>query len=160
MNIIKVDAFESSLQGRHIRWILPFGSDEAYYPPGFLEQCLTESPPFQRKLLVMDIKSSEAWKFVDRWDAIFLPQSNTDWSLIITYLQHQPTPTLVILLNETIPPAFFTKCRGLRGQPTLIHFQSISNDFRPLSSHPGQGGHAPRGLLPAQGAAGRGLGGL
>ena len=130
MNIIKVDAFESSLHGRHVRWFL---NDTIYYPPGFLEQCLTETPPFQRKFLVMDTKTSEAWKFVDTWDAIFVPQSNTDWSLIITYLQYQPTPTLVVLLTEQIPPAFFQKCRNIKSQqiqPTLIHFQSLSANLK------------------------------
>jgi hypothetical protein len=128
MNIIKVDAFESSLHGRHVRWFLPTSKNEIYYPPGFLEQCLTETPPFQRKLLVMDTKTSEAWKLVDQWDAIFVPQSSNDWSLIITYLQYQPSPTVIILLNDIVPPAFFAKCRSIKTQPTLVHFQSLSQE--------------------------------
>lgn len=147
MNIIKVDAFESSLHGHHVRWLIPNINEDTYYPPGFLEQCLTEIPPFQRKILIMDTKACESWKLVDRWDAIFLPQSSNDWSLIITFLQYQPSPTLVILLNESVPAAFFTKCRSLKGHqgqqgsggspPTLIHFQQLTNSniFKPLPSN-------------------------
>lgn len=132
MNVVHVDAFESSLIGHHVRWFLS-ASDDIQYPPGFQEQVTTESPPFQRKFLILDPKSSEAWKVVDRWDAIFIPQASTDWSLILTYLQHQPQ-SYVILVPEVLPPAaFFTKAKQVLSKATLIHLQTFQQEsFKPL----------------------------
>jgi len=83
----------------------------------------TESPPFQRKILISSQQSSEAWKLVDTWDAVFVPQSPIEWSLILAYLQNTPKPSIVILTPEVQPPlAFYQKSTGT----TLVAFSLIS----------------------------------
>ncbi len=128
MAVVQVEAFETPLHGLQIRWYVghSFFPEAPQFPPGFREQISTESPPFQRRILISAQSSSEAWKLLDRWDAVFLPQSSTDWSLILTWLQHQPRTTLVIVCPEVqIPPAFVEKSRqGPR--PTVIHFQRLA----------------------------------
>lgn len=126
--IVQVEAFETPLHGLHIRWYCSphtFFPEAPQFPPGFREQITTESPPFQRKILISAPTSSEAWKLLERWDTIFVPQTPTDWSLILTWVQHQPRTSLVIACPEVqIPIAFIDKIRqGIR--PTLIHFQRL-----------------------------------
>jgi hypothetical protein len=126
-NVVQLEAFESSLKARRIRWFIsPLLS--AIYPPGFQEQLLTESPPFQRRILLTSTASSEAWKMTDKWDMILVPQTQLDWSLILTVLLNQPPPTLVIATPETrIPPQIFQRCAqmGSKG-PTFICLQGLS----------------------------------
>lgn len=108
-SVVQLEAFEAPLRGRRIRW---FRSPTAsvQYPPGFQEQCFAESPPFQRRVLLSAPQSSEAWKLLDRWDAIILPTAPVDWSLAITLIQNQAQPCLVLVTPEVrIPSAFFTK---------------------------------------------------
>jgi hypothetical protein len=132
MNVVHVDAFESSLIGHHVRWFLST-TDDIQYPPGFQEQVTTESPPFQRRFLILDLKSSEAWKVLDTWDAVFTPQASTDWSLVLTYLQHQPQ-CYVVFAPEVLPPAaFFAKAKQVLPKVTLIHLQTFQQEsFKPL----------------------------
>jgi hypothetical protein len=133
VNVIHVDAFESTLIGHHARWFLPITND-IQYPSGFQEQVTTESPPFQRRFLILDPKSSEAWKLVDKWDAVFVPQSSTDWSLALTYLQHQPQAYVILTPEVLPPPAFFVKARQVLPKISLIHFQTFQQEgFKPLS---------------------------
>ena len=118
---VQVEAFEASIKGRRLRWFL--APDYIAYPPGFQEQMFTESPPFQRKILVSSQQSSEAWKLVDTWDAVFVPQTPTEWSLILSYLQNTPKPAILILTPEVQPPlAFYQKSIGT----TLVAFALIS----------------------------------
>jgi hypothetical protein len=126
-NVVQLEAFEAPLHGRRIRWFLSPGAP-ALYPPGFQEQTLTESPPFQRRILITTQSSSEAWKMTDRWDAVFLPTTGTDWSLVLTFLLNQPPPSLVICTPEVkVPPAVFQKCvqAGLKA-PTIVCLQILS----------------------------------
>lgn len=118
---VQVEAFEASIKGRRLRWFL--APDYVAYPPGFQEQMFTESPPFQRKILITAHQSSEAWKLVDTWDAVFVPQSPVEWSLILAYLQNTTKPSILILTPEVQPPlAFFQKSSGT----TLVAFALIS----------------------------------
>ncbi len=125
-NVVQLEAFEAPLRSARIRWFLPPGHGTTY-PPGFQEQCFTESPPFQRRVLLTHPTSSEAWKMTDKWDAILLPTTPTDWSLVLTVLLNQPPPCLVICTPEVqIPQAVFQKCAAA-GQkaPTIIWFQTL-----------------------------------
>lgn len=118
---VQVEAFEASIKGRRLRWFLT--PDYVAYPPGFQEQMFTESPPFQRKILISSQQSSEAWKLVDTWDAVFVPQSPVEWSLILAYLQNTAKPAILILTPEVQPPlAFYQKSAGT----TLVTFMLIS----------------------------------
>jgi hypothetical protein len=113
-----LEAFESSIKNRRLRWFL---TDLIAYPPGFQEQVYNESPPFQRKVLISSHKSSEAWKLVDVWDAVFLPQAPLEWSLILAYLQNTPLSIVCISPEVQTPTAFYQKA-----QTTTVTFVSIS----------------------------------
>jgi hypothetical protein len=125
--VVQLEAFESSLKGCRIRWFLPPGSP-AVYPPGFQEQLFTESPPFQRRVLLTTNASLEAWKLLDSWDIIFCPTTPTDWSLVVTLLLNIPTPCLVICTPEVkAPQGFFAKVSQVpQKAPTIICFQTLS----------------------------------
>ena len=126
-NVVQLEAFEAPLRCARIRWFLPPGHGITY-PPGFQEQCFTESPPFQRRVLLTHHTSSEAWKVVDKWDAVLLPSTPTDWSLVLTILLNQPPPCLVICTPEVqVPQAVFQKCAAA-GQkaPTIVCFQNLT----------------------------------
>ena len=124
-----LEAFESSIKNRRLRWFLT--ESHISYPPGFQEQVYNESPPFQRKLLITSHKSSEAWKLVDVWDAVFLPQTPLEWSLILAYLQNTASPSIVCITPEVqAPTAFYQKA-----QTTTVTFASISTpNITPLIS--------------------------
>jgi hypothetical protein len=131
-NVVQLEAFESPLKARRICWFLP-QSGPAAYPPGFQEQLFTEAPPYQRKILLTSHQTSEAWKLVDRWDAILIPQTPTDWSITLTILLNSPQPTLVIATPEVrIPTAIFQKTvtLGLKA-PTIVCFQTLALPFQP-----------------------------
>jgi hypothetical protein len=113
-----LEAFESSIKNRRLRWFL---TDLIAYPPGFQEQVYNETPPFQRKVLISSHKSSEAWKLVDAWDAVFLPQTPLEWSLILAYLQNTPLSIVCISPEVQVPTAFYQKT-----QTTTVTFVSIS----------------------------------
>jgi hypothetical protein len=124
-NVVQLEAFESPLHRSRIRWFL-LPDHQISYPPGFQEQCFTESPPFQRRILLTSLSSSEAWKLVDKWEFILMPTTPTDWGVVLTVLLNQPPPSLIISTPELIiPPAVFQKCVGTKA-PTFICFQRLS----------------------------------
>jgi hypothetical protein len=107
---VQIEAFESSIKNRRIRWFLT--DSFISYPPGFYEQVYTESPLFQRKILITSHKSSEAWKLVDSWDSIFVPQTPVEWSIILAYLQNIASPSIVCISPEVqTPTAFYQKVK-------------------------------------------------
>ena len=119
---VQLEAFEASIKGRRLRWFL--APDCISYPPGFQEQMFTESPPFQRKILVTSHQSSEAWKLVDAWDAVFVPQTPIEWSLIIAYIQNTAKPSILCIIPEVQAPlAFYQKIVGVT---TLVVFSTLS----------------------------------
>jgi hypothetical protein len=131
-NVVQLEAFESSLKARRIRWFVPPAA-HTLYPPGFQEQIFTESPPFQRRILITSPASSEAWKMTERWDTILMPQTPTDWSLVLTMLMNQPPPSLVLTTPETrVPPQIFQKCAtmGLKA-PTIVCLQTLTLPLQP-----------------------------
>ena len=131
-NVVQLEAFESSLKARRIRWFVPPGAP-TLYPPGFQEQIFTESPPFQRRILITSPLSSEAWKMTERWDAVLVPQTPMDWSLVLTILLNQPPPSLIITTPETrVPPQIFQKCAmlGLKA-PTIVCLQTLALPLQP-----------------------------
>jgi hypothetical protein len=125
--VVQLEAFEAPLKGRRIRWFLT-PNHGCTYPPGFQEQCFTESPPFARRVLLTAPQSSEAWKMTDKWDAVLLPTTPTDWSLVLTVILNQPPPSLIICTPEVrIPVAVFQKAAqaGVKA-PTIVCFQDLS----------------------------------
>lgn len=113
MNVVQLEAFESSLKGKRICWFVNSSAKSLpQYPPGFSEQIFTESPPFQRNILVTGPKSSEAWKLVDKWDITYSVSSASDWSILLTIILYQPNSehVLVVFTPEAKPPpTFFQK---------------------------------------------------
>lgn len=131
-NVIQLEAFESSLKSRRLCWFLPQGAPTVL-PPGFQEQFYTETPQYQRKILITSHNASEAWKLVERWDTILLPQTQTDWSIVLAILTNSPSPSLVVSTPEIrIPAVLFQKIAtlGLKS-PTIVCFQTLSLPFQP-----------------------------
>jgi len=127
MSVLQLEAFEAPIKGKRLRWYL--GHDHPIaYPPGFQEQIFTESPPFQRKILITTHNSSEAWKLVDRYDALFIPQTPMEWSLILAFIQNINHPSLIILTPEVqVPTAFYQKINQLGPKlPTLVVFSLLT----------------------------------
>lgn len=126
-NVVQLEAFESSLKARRIRWFIS-PLHPTIYPPGFQEQLFTESPPFQKRILLTSTSSSEAWKMTDKWDMILVPQTQMDWSLVLTLCMNQPAPTLVFITPETrVPPQVFQRCAQMGAKaPTLICLQTLT----------------------------------
>jgi len=127
---VHLEAFESSIKNRRLRWFL---TETITYPPGLQEQVFNEGPPFLRRMLVSSQKSSEAWKLVDAWDAVFVPGSAIEWSLILAYIQNTAKPSVIFITPEVqVPVAFYQKCAGLA---TTITFSLIgSASVAPLVS--------------------------
>lgn len=133
-NVVQLEAFEAPIKGRRLCWYLT-PNHPALYPPGFQEQAFTESPPFQRRILITSRATSEAWKLTDKWDAILLPTTATDWSLALTVILNQPPPALVIVApGVQVPTAVFQKTAqaGVKA-PTFVVLQTLS---LPLQAHP------------------------
>lgn len=125
-NVVQLEAFEAPLRTHRIRWFL--SPTQGYtYPPGFQEQCFTESPPFTRRILLTSPQSNEAWKMTDKWDGILMPTTPTDWSLVLTFLLNQPPPCLVICTPEVkVPAAVFQKVAQAGPKAaTIICFQTL-----------------------------------
>ncbi len=126
-NVVQLEAFEAPLRNRRICWYVTPNAP-ALYPPGFQEQAFTESPPFQRRILITHRGASEAWKLTDNWDAILLPTTPTDWSVALTVLLNQPPPALVLVTPGcVIPPQVFQKAAQAGAKaPTFIVLQTLS----------------------------------
>jgi len=126
-NVIQLEAFEAPLRAKRICWYMVPGAP-TIYPPGFQEQTFTESPPFQRRILITSTQASESWKMTDKWDSILMPQGGTDWSLTLTVLLNQPFPTLVFITPGTVlPQALFQKCAQAGSKsPTIVHCQALT----------------------------------
>ncbi len=126
-HVVQLEAFESPLRNKRVRWFLVPGAPITY-PSGLQEQLFVESPPFQRRILLTSHASSEAWKLVDRWDCVLHPVTADDWRLTLTLCLHQPAPCLVIVTPECkVPSAFFqTIQRAGTKAPTIILFQTLS----------------------------------
>jgi len=124
---VQLEAFEASIKSRRMRWFLTPNSPIAY-PPGFQEQIYTEITSLQRKILLTSHQSSEAWKLVDRWDTVFIPQTPMDWSLILAFLQNTPTPSCILITPEVqVPVAFYQKSQQHKTSPTIIAVSMISS---------------------------------
>jgi len=126
-SVVQLEAFEASIKGRRLKWFLAPDAAIAY-PPGAQEQIFSEVSPFQRRVLLMAPTSSEAWKLVDRWDAVFVVQNGVEWSLVLSYIQNTTGPALCVLTPELQPPpAFFQKAAHLGPKtPTLVCFSYLT----------------------------------
>jgi hypothetical protein len=103
-----------------------------------------DSPQFQRKILISNPASSEAWKMIDKWDTILHPVSGSDWSIILAVVLNQVKPCVVIFTPEVkVPLAFFQKLQQLdkkaiastayKTSLTLIQFQILTIPVQQLT---------------------------
>jgi len=109
MTSISLEAFDGELKGKLSQWnILP---DTCSLPHGFQDQLLSSIPAFQTTILVLSKQESKAWLLSYSWDLTFVPESPTDWSLLLSILQHLKKPVLIVSTPKCqVPVAFWQKC--------------------------------------------------
>jgi hypothetical protein len=126
---VALEAFEHSLRGRRSVWILPNGKT-IQYPSGFQELILSEPPLFQRKVLLLGPQTHEAWRQLDLWDSILTMKTPQDWTLALTHILYQPTPTLLLLPPELkVPQNFLVKLAQSQQRPTVVQLISLTSPF-------------------------------
>ena len=131
MSSISLEAFDATLRGKYTQWILP-SQDFCALPGGFQDQILSGTPAFQTTILLMGKQDSRAWLLAYSWDMSFTPDSPTDWSLMVSVIQHLKKPVLLVTTPRCIAPAaFWQKC--LVGQtqttiPTCVALRDIQSE--------------------------------
>lgn len=110
MSSISLEAFDENLRGRISQWILP-SQDSCSLPNGFYDQMISGSAPFLTSILLLSKQDSKAWLLAYPWDMTFIPESPTEWSLLLSVLQHLKAPVLIVCCPKLqVPPAFLQKC--------------------------------------------------
>jgi hypothetical protein len=135
MGSISLEAFDANLRGKYSQWILP-SHDFCALPNGFQDQILSGTPAFQTTILLMAKQDTRAWILSYSWDMTFIPESPTDWSLLLSILQHLKKPILVVTTPKCIAPAgFWQKCltsSGVTIAPTCIALRESSDASQTL----------------------------
>jgi hypothetical protein len=101
---ITLEAFEANLRGTSILWYLAPHS-KPQYPLGFVDQVVTDAPPFAKKILIISQQTPTGWRLVDDWDVVFRPTTGAEWSLVLTYFNNCPKPVLAVLAPSCFVPA-------------------------------------------------------
>lgn len=131
MSSISLEAFDSNLRGKYTQWILP-SQDFCALPGGFQDQILSGTPAFQTSILLMSKQDSRAWLLAYSWDMSFTPDSPTDWSLMVSVIQHLKKPVLIVTTPKCIAPiAFWQKCLVGQNQitiPTCVALRDIQSE--------------------------------
>ena len=131
MTSISLEAFDGELRGKLSQWlVLP----DAYgLPSGFQDQLLSSVPSFQSAVLVTSKQESKAWLLSYSWDMTFAPDSPTDWSLLLSVLQHLKKPLLIVSTPKCqVPPAFWQKCQPIQ-TITCVALKDITESTVPIS---------------------------
>ena len=126
MASISLEAFDGNPRGRLSLWILP--NDTCALPHGFQDQILSGTPAYQTQILVMSKQDSKAWLLAQAWDMTFTPDSPTEWSLLLSILQHMKKPILIVTAPKCqAPPAFWQKCQIMTSTsiPTCVILKDI-----------------------------------
>jgi hypothetical protein len=129
MNSISLEAFDANLRGRVSQWILP-SEELSSLPNGFYDQLISGSAQFQTSILLLSKQDSKAWHLAYPWEMTFIPESNTDWSLLLSILQHLKGPQLIVASPKIqVPQAFWQKCMsfGQGKAPTCVSLKYISD---------------------------------
>jgi hypothetical protein len=131
MASISLEAFDATLRGRYTQWVLP-SQDFCALPGGFQDQILSGTPAFQTTIVLLSKQDSRAWLLAYSWDMSFTPDSPTDWSLMVSVIQHLKKPVLLVTAPKCMAPvAFWQKC--LTGQsssisPTCVALRDINSE--------------------------------
>ena len=117
MSSISLEAYDGNLRGKLSQWILP-SQDFCALPNGFQDQVLSATPPFQTHILLLSKQDSKAWLLSYAWDMTFTPETPTDWSLLLSIIQHLKKPILIVTSPKTqAPAAFWQKCQAIQVNP-------------------------------------------
>lgn len=136
MSSISLEAFDENLRGRISQWILP-SQDFCSLPNGFYDQLISGSTPFLTTMLLLSKQDSKAWYLAYPWDMTFIPESQTEWSLLISILQHLKAPVLIVICPKLqVPPAFFQKCMvSQKSIPTCILLKHGETNIQGILPH-------------------------
>ena len=108
MASISLEAFDGELRGKLSQWLIT--SDSCVLPHGFQDQLLSSIPAFQTSILITSKQESKAWLLSYSWDLTFIPDSPTDWSLLLSIVQYLKKPLLIVSTPKCqVPPAFWQK---------------------------------------------------
>ena len=129
MSSISLEAFDANLRGKISQWILP-SEETCSLPNGFIDQLISGSAAFQTSILLLSKQDSKAWHLAYPWEMTFVPESSTDWSLLLSILPHLKGPQLIVTSPKLqVPLAFWQKAMTL-GQgktPTFVSLKYISD---------------------------------
>lgn len=144
MSSISLEAFDGNLRGKLSQWILP--SNTCALPLGFQDQLLSGSNPFSTSILLTCKTESKGWLLAYSWDMMFCPDSPTDWSLILSVIQHLKKPILIVTTpNTAVPQAFWQKCLTGAGIVSCVCLKEIGDL---VSSTPSTLANAPSQAIP------------
>ena len=156
MSSISLEAFDANLRGKYTQWVLP-SQDFCALPGGFQDQILSGTPAFQTTILLMTKQDSRAWLLAYSWDMSFTPDSPTDWSLMVSVIQHLKKPVLLVTTPRCIAPAaFWQKCLVGQSQaviPTCVALRDIGSEAgvqspgQPLGQPLGQPSGIPHSIF-------------
>jgi hypothetical protein len=83
--------------------------------------------PFQTHILLTTKQESKAWLLAYSWDLTYMPETSTDWSLLLSILGHLKKPILIVTSPKcSAPAAFWQKCLTLQPPPTSAILSEIS----------------------------------
>jgi len=134
MSSISLEAFDANLRNKYTQWFLP-SQDFCALPNGFQDQILSGTPGFQTSILLMAKQDSRAWILSYPWDMTFIPESPTDWSLLLSICQHLKKPVLIVTTPKcNAPAAFWQKCLG-QGYVTCGALRESSDSQQPGFPH-------------------------
>ena len=136
MASISLEAFDENLRGRISQWILP-SQDFCSLPNGFYDQMISGSAPFLTSILLLSKQDSKAWHLAYPWDMTFVPESPTEWSLLLSILPHLKAPALIICCPKLqVPPAFLQKCMtSQKSIPTCVLLKDSDSNVQAILPH-------------------------
>ena len=109
---ISLEAFDAPLRSQYTQWIVP--QDTTTLPRGFQDQILSGTPQFMTHILLHTKTDSRAWHLCTSWELTFCPETNTDWSLLLSICNHLKKPILIVSTPSCkVPDAFWTKILSL-----------------------------------------------
>jgi hypothetical protein len=136
MASISLEAFDENLRGRISQWILP-SQDFCSLPNGFYDQMISGSAPFLTSILLLSKQDSKAWHLAYPWDMTFVPESPTEWSLLLSILAHLKAPALIVCCPKLqVPPAFLQKCMtSQKSIPTCVLLKDSDSSGQGILPH-------------------------
>jgi hypothetical protein len=136
MSSISLEAFDENLRGRISQWILP-SQDFCSLPNGFYDQLISGSAPFLTSILLLSKQDSKAWHLAYPWDMTFITETPTEWSLLLSILQHLKAPILIVCCPKlNVPQAFLHKClTSQKSIPTCVLLKDGESSGQTILPH-------------------------